>query len=180
MFCVFFCMIVQIHLPQFNPIWILCYICGYSIGKLKLKDEKWLYKASLLFVPMSLIFNIVKIYIRYILKITFKNDALNSLYVRYGSLCHLLLGVSLFLILYAIYIKFFQHISGITRILKLSDKYSYDVYLVHHIYILGPLSILNLQISIFLKIIMLIGLISVQSIIVHKTSALLNQLKINN
>lgn len=36
-----------------------------------------------------------------ILRITLKNDALNSLYARYGNLCHLLLGVSLFLILYA-------------------------------------------------------------------------------
>ena len=68
-FCVCLCIVVQIHLPQFNPIGILCYICGYSIGKLKLKDEKWLYKASLLFVPTSIIFNIVKIYMKYILKI---------------------------------------------------------------------------------------------------------------
>lgn len=167
-------------LPQFNPIWILCYICGYSIGKLKLKDEKWLYKASLLFVPTSIIFNIVKIYMKYILKITLKNDALNSLYARYGNLCHLLLGVSLFLILYVIYKKFLQHISGIAHILKLSDKYSYDIYLAHHIYILGPLSILSLQISAFSKIIILISLISAQSIIVHKASALLNQLKISD
>ena len=179
-FCVCLCIVVQIHLPQFNPIWILCYICGYSIGKLKLKDEKWLYKASLLFVPTSIIFNIVKIYMKYILKITLKNDALNSLYARYGNLCHLLLGVSLFFILYVIYKKFLQHISGIAHILKLSDKYSYDIYLAHHIYILGPLSILSLQISAFSKIIILIGLISAQSIIVHKASALLNQLKISD
>lgn len=179
-FCVCLCIVVQIHLPQFNPIWILCYICGYSIGKLKLKDEKWLYKASLLFVPTSIIFNIVKIYMKYVLKITLKNDALNWLYARYGNLCHLLLGVSLFLILYVIYKKFLQHISGIAHILKLSDKYSYDIYLAHHIYILGPLSILSLQISAFSKIIILIGLISAQSIIVHKASALLNQLKISD
>lgn len=115
-----------------------------------------------------------------ILKITLKNDALNSLYARYGNLCHLLLGVSLFLILYVIYKKFLQHISGIAHILKLSDKYSYDIYLAHHIYILGPLSILSLQISTFSKIIILIGLISAQSIIVHKASALLNQLKISD
>ena len=117
---------------------------------------------------------------KYILKITLKNDALNSLYARYGNLCHLLLGVSLFLILYVIYKKFLQHISGIAHILKLSDKYSYDIYLAHHIYILGPLSILSLQISAFSKIIILISLISAQSIIVHKASALLNQLKISD
>ena len=120
------------------------------------------------------------LYMKYILKITLKNDALNSLYARYGNLCHLLLGVSLFLILYVIYKKFLQHISGIAHILKLSDKYSYDIYLAHHIYILGPLSILSLQISAFSKIIILIGLISAQSIIVHKASALLNQLKISD
>ena len=57
---------------------------------------------------------------------------------------------------------------------------SYDIYLAHHIYILGPLSILSLQISAFSKIIILIGLISAQSIIVHKASALLNQLKISD
>jgi len=45
---------------------------------------------------------------------------------------------------------------------------------------LGPLSILSLQISTFSKIIILIGLISAQSIIVHKASALLNQLKISD
>ena len=84
------------------------------------------------------------------------------------------------LILYVIYKKFLQHISGIAHILKLSDKYSYDIYLAHHIYILGPLSILSLQISTFSKIIILIGLISAQSIIVHKASALLNQLKISD
>lgn len=81
---------------------------------------------------------------------------------------------------YVIYKKFLQHISGIAHILKLSDKYSYDIYLAHHIYILGPLSILSLQISTFSKIIILIGLISAQSIIVHKASALLNQLKISD
>lgn len=182
LFCIFLCMIIQIHLPQFNPIWILCYICGYLIGKLKLKDEKWLYKSSMLFVPMGIIFNAIKIYMKYVYKITFKHEILNSLYMRYGSISHLLLGVALFLILYGIYINLIQHMhtSGIACMLKLSDKYSYDVYLVHHIYILGPLSVLSLQTSILFKIAILVGLISIQSIIVHKAGYLLSQLKVSN
>ena len=170
------CVIIEIHTPQFNPIWILCYILGYLIGKLKVYDIKWLHKTVMFFVPLCVIMNAIRISINYIYCISFEGN-LKLLYSCYENISHVFLGISLFALIYAIYDRFNRFGSVFLPLLKISDKYSYDIYLVHHVWILGPLSIFDLKYPLILRCIILIAIICVQSYIVHAgANCLINKL----
>lgn len=55
---------------------------------------------------------------------------------------HVMLGVFIFLLLKVIFEK--VNLNRIEKLLKLSDAYSFEVYLVHQLLILGPFSLLAL------------------------------------
>lgn len=73
----------------------------------------------------------------------------------------MLLGVSIFLLL----LTLFQYVPVRKRnILDISDRYSYDIYIVHHIYILGPFSLMEITQYKIINIITILILIILSSI----------------
>lgn len=56
------------------------------------------------------------------------------------------------------------------KFLKLSDRYSYAVYLSHHIYILGALSVMNLTKYLWLNIMLALMLTLVTAVLLHELS----------
>ena len=158
---------IELHVPQFNPIWVLCYIIGFFLGKLKINDEKWIYKAILIITPLSISLNAFRVYFNYVLCITFEKGLFKVAYSCFENISHIFLGIMCFLILYYTYIRIVYRIPKISRVLELSDKYSYDIYLSHHVWILGPISILNLSVSMIWKIIFVIMLIVMESMMIN-------------
>ena len=80
---------------------------------------------------------------------------------------HVMLGVFIFLLLKVIFEK--VNLNRIEKLLKLSDAYSFEVYLVHQLLILGPFSLLALtEYSLFNILIMLLG-ISILAFVLKKT-----------
>lgn len=88
---------------------------------------------------------------------------------------HVLLGIVLFLNMYIIfdYIKTIK----INKILVFSDKYSYSIYLVHQIFILGTYSLLFISSNLFLNISVIIFITIISGILLHSFTNLI--IKIN-
>lgn len=117
---------------RFNSgIYIICYIIGYFLGEI----EKYLFNREYIVKLLILTFfiNILKIYYFY-LEVNRTN-----IFYRLG---HILLGITIFIIILNIF-KNKKISKNLEKILNISDKYSYNIYLSHHIYILGPYSLLR-------------------------------------
>lgn len=88
----------------------------------------------ILTIFVGILLNIIRAIIP-ILNLPISTIIING-YIRYA---HLLLGVSLFLLI----VVLFKNV-GYNRLLLWSDKYSYHYYLIHGLFILSPLTLLNL------------------------------------
>ena len=134
----------------FNPAWICCYVIGYALG-MNEKDEYISEKVLMIIAGIIAIAgNAIQIYCDYIADIDFTGFGIIKNYN------HIMLGVFIFLILKVIFEK--VNLNRIRKLLKLSDVYSFEVYLVHQLLILGPFSLLALtRFSSVNILIMLIG-----------------------
>ncbi len=111
---------------------ISCYIFGYFLAFILSQYKRIVFKRLTCgIIITTVIFNVFRVYIRYILK---QASPAFSLFEQYA---HVLLGISIFLIIYISLKNFRYH-----RILKISDKYSYYIYLVHQLFILSPFSLM--------------------------------------
>jgi peptidoglycan/LPS O-acetylase OafA/YrhL len=84
--------------------------------------------------------NSVKIYVKYINYVELPG-ILSKIVNDYS---HSLLGISLFFGMYWLFTGILTEKSGGKGLLYYSDKYSYDIYIVHQIYILGAFTLIGL------------------------------------
>lgn len=121
---------------HFRPGLICCYIVGYSIAALQNRTKKNIVRRSFYIVLLPcILLNVIYCYFRYCKNID----------MHYGTMAHLtdyshlLLGLAITL--------FFMTVIRNTKyykILKFSDNNSYEVYLIHQIFILGPFTLLGI------------------------------------
>ena len=120
----------------YNPAWICSYVVGYALGINEKKDFiKWQHLLALLCV-FSIIGYGIQIYCVYIEKIVFRG----CLY--FYDYNHMFLGVFMFALMKLIFDLI--NLEKIKRLLIITDDYSYEAYLVHHLIILGPFSLMAL------------------------------------
>lgn len=118
-------------------VWVMVYLLGYYIGRY--------YKE----IPIKVI---VVIFIGGLLCIPFiLNNGFNE---KCDYILHGIGGSLIFLILYRIYV--YYNISRDFFLIKYIDKYSYEIYLTHHLFILGPFSLLFYTINIYINILIII------------------------
>ena len=86
---------------------------------------------------------------------------------------HVLLGVALFVIFKSLFSSAFKngYPDFIKKICSYSDKYSYDIYLVHQFVILGPFSLMNLTDVLALNLILIVIIVVVAAVVVNLISA---------
>lgn len=134
----------------FNPAWICCYVIGYVLGMNE--NDKYISEQILLNVAgiIAISGNCLQIYCEYYANVDFNGFGIIKDYN------HVMLGVFIFMQLKVIFEK--VDLSKLRKLLKLSDTYSFEVYLVHQLLILGPFSLLALsEYSSVNILIMLIG-----------------------
>ena len=116
-----------------------CYIIGYFVA---IFYRGYKYKAihvlSIIFGLTAIPINLIRICFKYT-NILPKIELINKILNFTEPYAHLLLGVFLFLIMYII---FGNLKTGFA--VKISDKYSYYVYIVHQVFVLGPFSLMAL------------------------------------
>lgn len=142
LFISFFILILCIEpSPYFPGTWINCYIIGYLFGIFSFNEKyKTIFnKISFFILIVGIITNIFQIYLQYSLNIRYETKIEFLLY-RYNKI----LLALVILIVFVNHLKKYKSKNKLIQYIYIyMDKYSYDIYLTHHIYILGPFSILN-------------------------------------
>lgn len=133
----------ELFATYYNPAWMICYFLGLFMGRLLYNENPKMNMGGrhciYCIAILAVISNCLQIVIDYYL--CFDDSGLYShLYERFTNYAHVLLGITLVFLLRLVYIKNPIH-SENHSILKWSDKYSYYIYLVHQIFILGCFSI---------------------------------------
>ncbi len=180
--CVCFtAMFVQIILYLFGgyfvPSFINCYILGFFLAKrLNGSIETYLTvpRLSIAVLPVCTVIVSIKIYLTYFSS----NDSLTSstLYNIFSQYTHLCLGGTIFLWLYRGFSKLdFTKTNWLQKLLSITDQYSYDIYITHHIFILGPFAFLSLTGSIGFNIALSLALTAISSICLHSLCRLLSK-----
>ena len=144
-----------VHIQSFNPAWMTCYVIGYALGA----NKGYCGKAVLisLFGSAAVVCNGIQMYVDYIARASF-SGIWSTVYSYYQNYSHVLLGVSLFLIMMTTFDKI-RYSDKFVRILNVSDKYSYETYLVHQFFILGPFSLMALTPIMPINVLIIIGCI---------------------
>ena len=169
-----FCAIVfEAFLTYFKSAWIFCYILGFFLGRI-VEDEKVdLYnKISVLLVIGAFVFNTTQVIQDYVIKFEFHGISA-SLYGRFCNYAHALLGVALFVVLKLLFSSVFKngYPDFIKKICSYSDKYSYDIYLVHQFVILGPFSLMNHTDVLGVNLILIVIIVVVAAVVVNLISS---------
>lgn len=165
--------VIEAFLTYFNSAWIFCYILGFFLGRIVEDETDNLYnKISVLLVIGAFVFNTTQIIQDYVIKFEF-NGILASLYGKFCNYAHVLLGVALFVIFKSLFSSAFKngYPDFIKKICSYSDKYSYDIYLVHQFVILGPFSLMNLTDVLALNLILIVIIVVVAAVVVNLISA---------
>ena len=158
-----------------HPAWVSCYIIGYAIG-LNKKNGYIKYSWPVLIFGLSAIAtNGVQVYLDYVKHKSFEGTV-GLLYSHVKNYNHVLLGVFIFLVLYAIFSKI-QLKSIAKKILSVSDKYSYEIYLVHQFFILGPLSLMALTTIRVADIFIVLLCVCLSAFILQKLEIMINIIK---
>ena len=152
--------IFKLFIKFYNPAWIVCYFMGYAIGAKENsvidKDNKF----KIILGLVALLVNVFQVFIKYYKNITF--PGCDILY----DYNHVLLGVFIFILLKDFFTRL--NMDKLYKILRLSDKYSYEVYLVHQPLILGSFSLLKLTDIDAVNILLVILGIAILAIILKK------------
>lgn len=133
-------LVVKLFLSKFSPAWINCFVFGMLYSKSEKRK-----KCKKLFIIMSVIACLVFVPIQFKIDYWYKGELPGFISYRYWIFIHyvrVFLGIVLVILFRFIYNKFFINHSSY-YILNWSDKYSYDFYLVHHIFVYSAFSIVH-------------------------------------
>ena len=152
----------------FNGAWIACYVLGYMLG---VNENEQYVESRLLLVVIGLIAvigNGIQIYCSYIAHTSFWS------YDYFCDYNHIFLGVFLFLLLKTMFDRILFS-EKLKQVLNLADKYSYETYLVHQFYILGPFTLMALTPMVGLNIVMIIVCIVLSAWLLKKAEELVER-----
>ena len=140
----------------------MVYLLGYYIGryykKIPIKVIAVIFIGGLLCIPFIL------------------NNSFNE---KYDYILHGIGGSLIFLILYRMYI--YYDISRDFFLIKYINKYSYEIYLTHHLFILGPFSILFYSMNVYINILIIILMTLISAFLLKYISDIcFRQLGFNN
>lgn len=163
--------IIELYIPHFRAAWIVCYFIGYILGLDQFEggNPSRSIKERVI-VIFCLGINICIVWIDYIMKLQFAGNVL-AIYERVYDYGHVLLGISLFLGLRILYRRKLSRLSNLYKLIHWSNQYSYLIYLTHHGWILGPLSLLGLGLPILVKVVLICGITIAEAFIIKKICA---------
>ena len=138
----------------FSPAWLCCYVIGFFLGANK--DYFRSRTLLVLFGILALLSNGVQIYIDYFTTFKFKGY-METAYKFFSDYSHTMLGVFLFLLIKITVDRIhWAKMKNLKKVLDLTDKYSYECYLVHQFVILGPCSLMAITKILPLNILLIV------------------------
>lgn len=133
----------ELFAPYYVSAWMICYYWGMVFGRLERKKEwnrlKYLLTGLIFFC--AIVFNGVQIVLDYLVLLPEQSELITIIYQKFCQYAHVFLGIALTIILRGFYKSVLKNWLPLNAVLKLSDQYSYYIYLVHQLFILGSFSI---------------------------------------
>ncbi len=152
----------------FNAAWINCYLIGFALRRFQ-QYRFWYGIAAVKMTVAGAVFISIQVGVRY-LQVIALTDAWRPLYYPMCDYGHVFLGVALFCF-GRILLHPFCRFNLIQRILQLSDRYSYQIYLTHHFFILGPFTLMALTANSWLNVLIILMLTVLTAVLLQKISA---------
>lgn len=152
----------------FNAAWINCYLIGFALRRFQ-QYRFWYTGSAWLLTLTGAVCISIQASVRYLQLITL-TDAWRPFYYPVCDYGHVFLGVALFCS-GRVLLRPFCNINLIQRILRLSDRYSYQIYLTHHFFILGPLSLMALTANSYVNVVLILLLTVLTAVLLQKISA---------
>lgn len=152
----------------FNAAWVNCYLIGFALRRFQ-QYRFWYTGSAWLLTLTGAVCISIQASVRYLQLITL-TDAWRPFYYPMCDYGHVFLGVALFCS-GRVLLRPFCNINLIQRILRLSDRYSYQIYLTHHFFILGPLSLMALTANSYVNVVLILLLTVLTAVLLQKTSA---------
>ncbi len=90
---------------------------------------------------------------------------MNQLFHSWGGICLCIVVIELMSVL---------NFKKICKAIKLLNNYSYEVYLIHHPFIIGPLSLIKITDNYFLNICIILSIVCILSILFKSTYQIIN------
>lgn len=174
--CVFY-VLLKLFFVYFTAEMVICYCIGLIVGKMKtIYEDKWQVVLALFIVPIALLVNGIRVYLNYIVRISLEGKAVKMLYESFEQCTRVALGIALFLLFYVIYYHMLTKIKGFHKVLELSDKYSYDIYLGHQTWILGVFSILRTDLPLVIRIMLVVIVCVLEGVVIHTIARICERL----
>lgn len=133
-------LLTRVYNSYFIASRIICFVWGYfySVYYQSSTSEKKKNIFSSVIIIGAVVINVVRILIKYF-NIIVLDKVSKALFGLYESYAHVILGL-------AIFIALIWFLNGVkeSRIVKISDQYSYYVYITHHFFILSSFSLLRI------------------------------------
>lgn len=161
--------ITETFFNYFNSAWIFCYILGFFLGNISdCKKIKLFRNMTLLIIAGAILLNFIQLLQDYVLELEL-NGIVASLYGSFCNFAYVFLGVALFIIFKAIFSIILKRgcPNFIKKLCLYTDRYSYDIYLVHQFVILGPFSLMRLTNNMVINIVLILAITVVSSVIVN-------------
>ena len=118
---------------------------GFLMAEYRIENKKkTLTRICYLSVTFALLINVYILFAKIKLNADFVNDEFYYWLWAYG---HSVLGLAIFSVMLVLCRNL-----GENRLTRLSDLYSYEIYLVHHFFLLSPLSLLLLPLPIYYNV----------------------------
>lgn len=161
----------------FNSAWINCYIVGLILGYCKHNCRSVFNKLFVVISIACIAMNSVQIYVDYVGKVQI-NGFFGLIYLIFCNYAHVALGCFIFLALHLVFSRLFDKKTprSLEMALGVSDRLSYDVYLVHQFMILGPMSLMAITEHQWLNVLIIIALVLVLSVAVNYLSNMIRRL----
>ena len=151
----------------FNAAWVNCYLLGFVLRRFQ-QYRFWYGFAASAMTITGAVFISIQVSVRY-LQLIVLTDTWRPLYYPMCDYGHVFLGITLFCA-GRILLSPLCRINLIQRILKLSDRYSYQIYLTHHFFILGPFTLMALTANSWLNVGIVLLLTVLTAVLLQKFS----------
>ncbi len=132
-----FCIIGELTSLYFRPPIVSCFIAGYAIASLHgTYGHSFIKRMTMVVTGVAIVLNAFKIYAQYFTSI----EILTKVSFVFDGYIHMSLGLALFFSLYVMLRRTRQ-----SQLLRLSDQYSYPIYIVHLLFILSPFTLMTVS-----------------------------------
>lgn len=132
-----------------NAAWLFCFIAVYLISSRKTAGRiRSLKTTTIVFFIAAAILNAAKIYINGWLPRPEADSAIYYFHVLLEDYAHATFGIAVFFLAYAAFSAMRPARSkAISAVLRFSDRYGYDLYLVHYVWIEAPFGVVAMALT---------------------------------